>query len=120
MAVDAIRFVSLFLQQVEHAKPAWQPAADLYRLPTGWLVKLELAGVHPEDVQLNLRGRTLVVSGRRRDCCLEQACRQARMEIEYGRFEREIELPGNWTRATIETHHEHGMMLIRILEEVGV
>jgi HSP20 family protein len=120
MAVDAVRFVSLFLQQAEHAKPSWQPAADLYRLPTGWLVKLELAGVHPDDVQLTLHGRTLVVSGRRRDHCLEDGCRQSRMEIQYGRFEREIELPGDWTHATIETHFEHGMMLIRILREVGV
>ncbi|MBX7104014.1 MAG: Hsp20/alpha crystallin family protein [Gemmataceae bacterium] len=120
MPVDAVRLVSLFLQQVEHSKPAWQPAADIYRLPTGWLVKMELAGVTAEDVQLNLRGRTLVVSGRRRDCCPDAGCRQSRMEIEYGRFEREIELPGDWQRATIETHFDNGMMLIRILKEVGV
>ena len=119
MAVDAVRIAAFFVQPAERAKAAWQPAADLYRLPTGWLVKLELAGVHPDDVQLTLRGRTLVISGKRRDCSMEAGCRQARMDIEYGRFERDIELPGDWVRATIETQFEHGMLLIRILREAG-
>ncbi len=121
MAVDAKRIISLFLQNVERGRSvAWQPAADIYKLPTGWLVKMEMAGVHPEDVQLILRGHTLVVTGRRRDSCLEAACRQLKMEIEYGRFEREIDLPSDWQRATLETSFENGMMMIRILREVGV
>jgi HSP20 family protein len=121
MAAEAHRIISLFLQNVERSRAiTWQPAADIYKLPTGWLVKLELAGVQPEDVQLILRGHTLVVTGRRRDASLEAACRQLRMEIEYGRFEREIDLPSDWQRATLETSFDHGMMLIRILREVGV
>lgn len=121
MAVDAKRIISLFLQNAERNRAVtWQPAADIYRLPTGWLVKLELAGVQPDDVQLILRGHTLVIAGRRRDNCLDDACRQLKMEIEYGRFEREIELPPDWHRATLETSFDQGMLLIRILREVGV
>ena len=35
-------------------KETWQPWADVYRVPGGWLVKLGLAGVRPEDVRLDV------------------------------------------------------------------
>src|SRR5438128_10805886 len=109
MAVDSARVISLFLHNAGRNRAAvWQPAADIYKLPTGWLIKLELAGVRSDDVQLILRGHTLLVTGRRRDACLEAGCRQLRLEIEYGRFEREIELPADWPRATVETEFQDG------------
>ena len=120
MAVDSIRFVSLFLQGTERAKEVgWQPPTDIYRTSEGWLVKLELAGVAPEDVALNLRGRTLVVRGRRRDCCMGEVCQQLHMEIAYSRFERSIQLPADLSRVSIQTTFRDGMLLIRLDREAG-
>jgi HSP20 family protein len=120
MAVDAMRFVSFFMQQVEAGqKTDWRPATDIYRVPGGWLVKMELAGVEPADVNLTLRGRTLVVRGRRRDCCQEADCRQLHMEISYSAFEREIELPADWNRVGLETNFRNGMLHIHLRKEAG-
>jgi HSP20 family molecular chaperone IbpA len=47
--------------------PRWRPAADIYHTREGWLVKLELAGVREDDIQITVSGRTLTVRGRRRD-----------------------------------------------------
>ena len=43
-------------RQASPRKEAWQPRADVYRMPGGWLVKLELAGVRPEEIRLTVRG----------------------------------------------------------------
>lgn len=32
----------------------WYPRADIYRSNEGWLVKLELAGVRQEDIEVTL------------------------------------------------------------------
>lgn len=118
MAVNTIRFRSLFVPGADPGRDVeWRPATDIYRTPTGWLVKLELSGVRPEDVQMALAGRTLTLRGRRRDCCLEKNCQLIHMEITYSRFERLIELPGDLQSVRIETEFHDGMMLIRICRE---
>jgi HSP20 family protein len=116
MARDTIRIISLFMP-AGAAREAWQPAADVYRTPTGWLVKFELAGVRPEDVQLTVQGRRLTVSGTRRDCCRHEGCRHYQLEIDYGRFERTVELPQPIDTARFSANHEHGMLLVQIEPE---
>jgi HSP20 family protein len=114
MAVDTRRFVSLFLQGEPTRAPDWTPATDIYRTPNGWMVKMELAGVRPEDLELALRGRSLFVRGRRRDCCQGPNCRQLHMEISYSRFERQIDLPPDLEAARISSDYRDGMLHILI------
>lgn len=95
----------------------WQPLVDVYRVPSGWLVKYDLAGVLPEDVSLTLDGARLILRGCRRDCCIEEGCSHYRMEISYSRFERTIELPDSLERAQISTEFWHGLLLVRVERE---
>jgi HSP20 family protein len=119
MAHDSIRLLhSLFLPAVGALRQAgWQPSADVYRTPDGWLVKLDLAGVRPEDTQVSVHGRHLIVRGTRRDWCVEEGCRHYSMEISYSRFERSIALPTDLEHARLATEHRHGMLLVRIRKE---
>jgi HSP20 family protein len=119
MARDVVRFVSLFYSAGVEQSPEWRPATDVYRVPDGWVVKFELAGVAPEDIELTARGRALRIRGRRRDRCLSPDCKQLHMEIAYSRFERQVELPGDLQRAQIETEFRDGMLLVRIQREAG-
>ena len=48
-----------FIGTSKNAKPSgrlWYPAADVYETPDGWLVKVELAGVSAEDVEIGIHG----------------------------------------------------------------
>src|SRR5205823_4518883 len=94
MSRDVIRLMqALFLPGHGCGETAWCPAADLYRTPSGWLVKLDLAGVRPEDVRVQAQGRRLTVSGCRRDCTLTEGTSHYHMEISYSRFQRSFDLP---------------------------
>src|SRR5438128_10525384 len=93
---------------VRHA--AWHPPADVYRTADGWLVKLDLAGVRPEDIGISTRGSRLIVRGSRRDCTVQEGCRHYRMEINYSQFERGIELPCDLDRTDIRTDYRDGML----------
>jgi HSP20 family protein len=98
-------------------EPAWQPAADVYRTPYGWLVKFDLAGVSPEEVELTSQGPRLTVRGRRRDCGQEEGCVCYQMEIAYSAFERTLVLPSQLDRAEINAEFRLGMLLVRIQTE---
>jgi HSP20 family protein len=97
----------------------WQPATDVYQTAEGWLVKFDLAGVRPTEIELGVRGRMLTVSGVRRDWCSAE-CRNAySMEIRYNRFARTIELPCNLEQSTLKTEYRDGMLLVRLITERG-
>ena len=99
---------------VSERSEVWQPAVDIYQTPVGWLVKVDLAGVRPDDVTVELQGRLIFIRGQRRDWCLEEGCCHYRMEIAYNNFERVLELPDDLDRVRVTTEFRHGMLLVRI------
>jgi HSP20 family protein len=90
----------------------WQPAADIYRTNDGWLVKFDLAGVDPSEVQLNRTGNCLTLVGTRRDGIVQRDLCSYSLEISYNRFERTIELPNNIETAEAWTEYCDGMLLV--------
>jgi len=103
-----------------HAAPpraavAWQPQADIYRSRDGWVIKLELAGVRPEDVTVTVQGTRLRVDGIRHDWLVEAGWNHYAMEIAYNRFERTVELPCDLERARITVECRHGMLLLHVV-----
>jgi HSP20 family protein len=119
MPKDLIRLMhALFLPAIQSSDQGlWCPAADVYRTRQGWLVKFDLAGVRPEDIDLEVQGRRMRVRGRRRDCTFEEGCRYYQMEIAYSSFERVLELPCDLQRADITTDYRDGMLLVHINPE---
>ena len=87
---------------------------DIYRSRDGWVVKMELAGVRPQDVSITVRGSQLRVSGVRYDRIVEEGWRHYAMEIAYNRFERTIELPCDLEHARITVEGREGMLLLRV------
>lgn len=118
MSRDVIRLMqALFPQAAQGCAGAWCPAADLYRTRSGWLVKIDLAGVRPEEVRLRVEGRRLSVSGSRRDCTLSEGCSHYHMEIAYSRFERTFELPDELDAASVATDYRDGMLHVHVRTE---
>src|SRR3954454_24026471 len=113
---------ALFLPGAEACQDApWRPNTDVYRTPDGWLVKFELAGVRAEDVDLQVLGGRMQISGVRRDCVLEEARKSNqplpvpyRMENAYSRFEQTLDLPCDLKRAEITTQFANGLLLVRV------
>jgi HSP20 family protein len=121
MPKDLIRLMhALFLPAARSTDEGfWIPAADIYRTRQGWLVKFELAGVRPEDIDLEVHGKTMRLRGSRRDCAAQQGCHYFQMEISYSQFERVLELPFDLQRADISTEYRDGMLLVHINPEAS-
>jgi HSP20 family protein len=106
----------LHLAEADRLQPIkWRPATDVYCTQEGWLVKMELAGVHDSDIELYLDGRILIVSGMRYDRPLMEGCKLHALEIAYSPFERSIEFPVDLDQAQIMTEYQDGMLWVRIL-----
>jgi len=110
------RISSLFFRPVLEARtPAvWQPQADIYHARDGWVVKMDLAGVRPQDLSITVCGSQLRVSGVRYDRMVEEGWSHYAMEIAYNRFERIIELPCDLERARITMEGREGMLFLHV------
>jgi HSP20 family protein len=96
------------------AEVEWRPRADAYRLPTGWILKFDLAGVRLEDVEVRVQGCRITVAGTRRDCFLEEGGHHYFMEISYNRFERTIDLPCDLENPEVGLEFRDGILLVRV------
>jgi HSP20 family protein len=93
----------------------WQPAVDIYRSQTGWILKFDLAGVRLEDVHVHVTKSSVTVSGVRRDSLMEEAgCCHYSMEIIYSHFQRTIELPDDLQKAKFRLDYRDGILYVRI------
>jgi len=95
----------------------WCPAADVYRTDDGWIVKVDLAGIRPGDIEITLDDRMLRISGSRRDGTCGEGISHYQLEITYSRFEKMIQFPRSIEHATIERNYHHGLLILRLFEE---
>lgn len=92
----------------------WRPAVDIYRKGCIWLLEFDLAGVTPQDVRIRLGGNRITVSGLRRDYVKEEGYTYHSMEITYSRFERTIELPGDFSNAEYSLEAHDGLLFVKV------
>jgi HSP20 family protein len=95
----------------------WCPAADVYRTENGWIVKVDLAGIEPADIQIALDGPVLRISGSRRDSTCGEGVSHYQLEITYSRFEKMIQFPRSIEHATLERDYHDGLLILRLREE---
>ena len=93
----------------------WYPSADVYQTPDGWLVKVELAGVSAEEIEIDIQGKSLYIAGIRRDkMCAAVGMTYHQMEITYSRFEKTLEFPDTIDGARIEHNFDNGLLIIHL------
>jgi HSP20 family protein len=95
----------------------WCPAADVYRTRDGWIVKVDLAGIKPEDVEIGINGPLLRISGSRRDSTCGEGISHYQLEITYSRFEKTIQFPRSIESASIGRDYRDGLLILRLQEE---
>jgi HSP20 family protein len=110
------RHASEFLLSAARAfqQTHWQPSVDAFRTAQGWLLKYELAGVLPHEIQLSVKGRQVVIRGVRRDIRVDERQQSYCMEISYNQFERVLELPCDLSDMQVATDYRDGMLTVRL------
>lgn len=92
----------------------WNPAADVYRSNDGWVVKVDLAGVCQDDLELELDQSYLKIRGCRRDTLIKEGFSYQQMEITYSRFEKTIQFPCAIEGASVGHDYHDGFLIVRL------
>jgi HSP20 family protein len=92
----------------------WVPNTDVYVTETGLVIKVELAGMRKEDLQVVIDGNKVKIIGHRADGCRAPKCKFLVMEINYGAFETVIELPGGYDLTRPKASYQNGFLRIDV------
>jgi HSP20 family protein len=112
----ASRQVAL-LTVAHRARPSgrlWNPAADVYRSADGWMVKVDLAGICADDLEIEVYQSSLRIRGCRRDTFVKDGLTQQQMEITYSQFEKIIQFPCSIEAASLTHDYRDGFLIVNM------
>jgi len=92
----------------------WTPACDIYEDDEEIVVRAELAGVEPGDVELRFENGVLTLKGERK---LEKEDRREnyhRLELSYGTFTRGFSMPATIDSEKIRAESKQGVLHIHL------
>jgi HSP20 family protein len=92
----------------------WIPNTDVYITDDNLVIKVELAGMRREDLELSIEGHRLMISGHRRDGCRAPKCKFLVMEINYGSFECVIEVPPGYDLGQAKAAYQNGFLRVDV------
>lgn len=93
---------------------AWNPPTDIYETDDALHVKIEVAGLREQDIEVKVNEDYLMIRGHRTDDAREGRGRFHLMEIHYGSFERVIRLPRPVDIRTIVATLQNGFLIVRV------
>lgn len=104
--------VSPFGWRITMRSPAWRPPTDVFETENAIVVRVEIAGMREEDFFIELNGRNLTVRGSRQDMPERRAFHQ--MEIYFGEFAIELELPNYIETDQVQAVYSDGFLRVHL------
>jgi len=96
------------------AKAHWVPNTDVYATDNGLVIKVELAGMRNDSLEITVEANRLRISGNRSDGCRAPKCSFLVMEINYGPFESVLELPPGYDLSQAKAAYLNGFLRIDV------
>jgi HSP20 family protein len=104
-------------RRVRPGARVWRPDADIYRTSDGWIVKVDLAGVSAEELEITIQDRTLSISGCRRDTFFGKGIVYHQLEITYSRFQKTLRFPCSIEGASLLRDYRDGLLILHLRSE---
>jgi HSP20 family protein len=95
---------------------AFSPAVDVYYVadPARAVVRAELAGVRASEIELEIRGRELIIAGHRRAHDAEEERLYQQLEVQHGPFRRVVALGADVDADAARANYEDGMLTVEL------
>jgi HSP20 family protein len=106
-------FTPLF-GEAELSTRTWAPPVDIYETENDIVLKAELPGVDPKDVEVRVEDSTLYLKGERK---FEKEVKDEnyhRVERSYGSFARSFSLPNSINAEKVKAEYKDGLLMLTL------
>lgn len=97
----------------------WIPVMDLIETPTEYVVRLEVPGFHKENLDINLTGDLLTITGKREIAPEVEGERYLVKERAIGKFVRTIRLAAPVADKKVLAEYRDGLVVLHLPKETA-
>ena len=99
---------------------SWIPAVDIKEEKDRFVIRADVPGVKPEDIEITMEDGVLTIDGHRESEINEEGSDSRRTERASGRFFRRFTLPDTANAEGISARSEHGVLELSIPKHAKV
>ncbi len=92
----------------------WFPSLDVSETDTDYIVKVEVPGIDPKDIDISLMNHLLTIKGEKKQEKEEKDENYHLIERSYGSFTRSIRLPSQVQTDKINATYKNGVLKITL------
>ncbi len=93
---------------------SWLPAVDVFDKKDAVILKAELAGMNPDDIEIEVEDNVLTIKGERKFEEKVEDERYYRVERRFGSFQRSLALPQGVRADEIQAGYEDGILTVTV------
>lgn len=90
----------------------WAPPTDLFETEKDYVMRVEIAGMQEAEINIAIDGNLIAIYGMRQQPSEHAAYHQ--MEVRFGEFMCELELPGAVNTEKIIANYQDGFLLVNL------
>lgn len=116
------RMLDRFFEAREEETPGmgeWAPSIDISETKDAVVVKAEIPGMDPADVQVSLQENVLIIRGEKKQEKEEKDEHYHRLERSYGAFARSLRLPVAVEAGKVSAGFKNGLLTVTLPKAAG-
>jgi HSP20 family protein len=98
----------------DNSEAAWMPALELADAGDNFVLKAQLPGIDPKDIDVQVTREAISISGERRYENTEEKPGYVRSEFRYGKFHRTLPLPAHIQNDSVQAEYKDGILMLTL------
>ena len=98
----------------DNSEATWMPALELVDAGDNFVLKAQLPGIDPKDIDVQVTPEAISISGERRYENTEEKPRYVRSEFRYGKFHRVLPLPAHIQNDSVQAEYKDGILMLTL------
>jgi HSP20 family protein len=98
----------------DNSEAAWMPAVELVDAGDNFVLKAQLPGIDPKDVDVQVTREAISISGERHYENTDEKSGYARSEFRYGKFHRVLTLPAHIQNDSVQAEYKDGILMLTL------
>jgi HSP20 family protein len=98
----------------DNSEVAWMPALELADAGDNFVLKAQLPGIDPKDIDVQVTPEAISISGERRYENKDEKSGYVRSEFRYGKFHRVLPLPAPIQNDSVQAEYKDGILMLTL------
>lgn len=109
-----------FIEPKATRPDGWAPVVDVSETDSEVLIRAEVPGINPSDLDVSISGNTLSISGSKKEEAEKSGEDYYQCERRFGAFRRVVELPDTIDPEKVTADGDAGVVTVHVAKKVGV